>query len=127
MYSFIAAAADLAERGSWWPDSWFGRFWVLFGIAAQLAFTARFLIQWIASEKAGKSHVPIAFWYWSLVGGFMLFIYAVSWKHDVVLALGQGSGLIVYVRNLMLIYKEKRENAVKSADVDNTLTEEHVR
>jgi len=107
MSGLTALAADLAERGSWWPETWFGRFWVLFGLAAQGVFTARFLVQWIASERAGKSHVPVVFWYLSLLGGGMLFTYAVLWKHDLVVALGQTTGIVVYVRNLVLIHKEK--------------------
>ncbi|MCK4284044.1 MAG: lipid-A-disaccharide synthase N-terminal domain-containing protein, partial [Candidatus Brocadiae bacterium] len=68
----LPLAVSAAERGQWWPDSWVGRIWVLFGFCAQAAFTARFLIQWIASERRGKSYVPIAFWYLSLLGGAML-------------------------------------------------------
>ena len=104
----FALAQSLAERGEWWPQSWFGRFWVLFGVCAQIVFTSRFLVQWIASERRGKSHIPIAFWYLSLVGALMLLTYAVVWKHDLVVALGQTTGFVVYVRNLMLLRREKR-------------------
>jgi len=107
MNPLLAMAQTAAERGQWWPDSWFGRFWVLFGFAAQAIFTARFLVQWIASEKRGKSYVPVAFWYLSLVGAAMLFTYAAFWKHDPVVALGQTTGGIIYIRNLMLLRREK--------------------
>lgn len=109
MNPLLVLAVDLAERGSWWPETWYGRSWVLFGFGAQAVFTARFLVQWVASERRKKSYVPIAFWYLSLVGAFMLLTYAVFWKHDMVLTLGQTTGLIVYVRNLMLLHEEKMQ------------------
>ena len=64
-------------------------------------FSARFLIQWIASERSRKSVVPVLFWYFSLGGGLTLFIYAL-YREDPVFMLGQGFGLIVYIRNLWL-------------------------
>lgn len=108
MNGVLALVVEVAERGSWWPESWYGRFWVLFGFGAQAVFTARFIVQWIASERRRKSHVPIAFWYLSMAGAIMLFTYAVVWKHDPVVALGQTTGGIVYVRNLMLLRREKK-------------------
>ena len=71
----------------------------------QLMFTARFLVQWIASEKAKKSIIPELFWYFSIAGGTMLFLYAVHRK-DPVFIIGQGFGLLIYVRNLYLIRKK---------------------
>jgi len=108
MNGLIVLAVGAAERGQWWPDTWVGRLWVLFGLVAQATFAGRFIVQWIASELRGKSHIPLAFWYLSIVGSVMLLTYAVLWKHDVVLTLGQGSGIIVYVRNLMLLHREKK-------------------
>ena len=81
--------------------------WVIFGLCAQLAFTGRFLVQWLASEKARKSVMPVAFWYFSLVGGAMLFAYAIH-RGDPVFILGQGLGVVIYLRNLWLIHMEKR-------------------
>ena len=104
----LVLAQTAAERGSWWPEGWYGRVWVLFGFAAQGVFTARFLVQWIVSEKRGESYVPLGFWYLSLVGAVMLFAYAAFWKRDCVVALGQTTGLVVYVRNLMLLHRAKR-------------------
>jgi lipid-A-disaccharide synthase-like uncharacterized protein len=112
----LIIAQSAADRGSWWPDSWMGRFWVLFGLGAQAVFAGRFLVQWIASERRRKSHVPVAFWHLSIVGGVMLFAYAVCWKHDPVVAVGQLSGLVVYVRNLMLLAAERR--GLKEAQAD---------
>ncbi|MFN3973156.1 MAG: lipid-A-disaccharide synthase N-terminal domain-containing protein [Gemmobacter sp.] len=81
--------------------------WVMFGLAGQLLFTARFLIQWIASEKSRKSVIPVAFWYFSLAGGMVLFAYAV-YRRDPVFILGQSMGLVIYARNLWLIYGERK-------------------
>ena len=80
--------------------------WVLFGFLGQAAFSARFIVQWIISEKNKKSTIPLAFWYLSLVGGLILFVYAL-YKKDPVFVVGQGAGLIVYVRNLVLINRQQ--------------------
>ncbi len=77
--------------------------WVVFGLAGQIFFTLRFLVQWLASERSGRSTVPVAFWYLSLLGGGVLFVYAFWYRHDLVFTLGQLAGLFVYSRNLMLI------------------------
>lgn len=77
--------------------------WVIFGFSAQLMFTARFLIQWIASERARSSVMPVAFWYFSLVGGVMLLAYAL-YRRDPVFVLGQSLGVVIYSRNLRLIH-----------------------
>ncbi len=82
--------------------------WLVIGFTAQLLFSARFLVQWIASERAQKSVVPIVFWYFSIAGGGLLLGYAI-WRRDPVFILGQSAGLIVYFRNLHLILKEKRK------------------
>ncbi len=77
--------------------------WVLFGLLGQLFFTLRFLVQWLVSERLGRSTIPVAFWYLSLAGGAMLFVYALWYRHDPVFTLGQFVGLFVYGRNLVLI------------------------
>jgi lipid-A-disaccharide synthase-like uncharacterized protein len=76
--------------------------WVLFGLAGQLMFTGRFLVQWIASEKARKSVMPVAFWYFSMGGGLILLSYAI-YRRDPVFILGQSLGVFIYARNLWLI------------------------
>jgi lipid-A-disaccharide synthase-like uncharacterized protein len=81
--------------------------WVLFGFGAQLMFTARFLVQWVASERARASIVPVAFWYFSLAGGLMLLSYAI-YRADPVFVLGQGLGVMIYLRNLWLIHAARR-------------------
>ena len=79
--------------------------WVLIGLLGQALFASRFLVQWAASERRGRSVVPVVFWYLSLGGGLILFAYAFFYRHDLVFTLGQSAGLVVYVRNLMLIQK----------------------
>jgi lipid-A-disaccharide synthase-like uncharacterized protein len=79
-------------------------FWLAFGLIAQLAFAARFLVQWIASERAGKSVVPLAFWFFSIGGGLLTLIYGLV-KREPVIIIGQLASNIIYVRNLMLIFK----------------------
>ena len=81
--------------------------WVVVGFAAQGFFTARFGVQWIASERAGRSVVPLAFWLLSIGGGALLLVYALHRKDPVFIA-GQGFGLFIYARNLHLILREWR-------------------
>jgi len=78
--------------------------WMLLGFIAQACFTMRFVVQWLASERAKRSVMPIAFWFFSLGGGFLLLLYAIARKDPVFIA-GQGLGLAIYARNLWLIYK----------------------
>lgn len=75
--------------------------WYVLGFLGQLFFSSRFIVQWIASEFAKRPVLPRSFWYLSLVGGVALLAYAIH-RHDPVFALGQGAGLVVYFRNLML-------------------------
>lgn len=83
-------------------------FWLILGFVGQIFFFSRFLVQWIASERAGRSIVPNAFWYFSILGGSILFIYAIHRK-DPVFFLGQSVGMLVYTRNLWLIhFKHKK-------------------
>lgn len=90
-------------------ESWGEFWWVVFGLAGQLLFMGRFLVQWIASEKAKRSVIPIAFWYFSIGGGIILFAYAV-YRKDPVFILGQSIGLFIYSRNLWLIWAEGRSD-----------------
>ena len=82
----------------------------MLGMLGQVMFFSRFLVQWIASEKKGKSTIPVSFWHLSIGGGLLLLIYAL-WRKDPVITLGQLVGLFVYVRNLMLIYRHKTAQA----------------
>lgn len=86
-------------------QSWDG--WIVLGFLGQALFTMRFLVQWLASEKAKKSVIPLSFWFFSIGGGLMLFIYAL-YRRDPVFILGQGLGIFIYARNLWLIMNEKK-------------------
>jgi lipid-A-disaccharide synthase-like uncharacterized protein len=79
--------------------------WTVVGLVAQGMFFGRFFIQWIASERKGESTVPVAFWFFSVFGGALLLLYALH-RRDPVFILGQAGGLVIYLRNLMLIYKK---------------------
>jgi lipid-A-disaccharide synthase-like uncharacterized protein len=80
--------------------------WYLIGFAGQICFGSRFLVQWIASEVKKRSTVPLAFWHLSILGGLLLLAYAI-WRRDPVFIVGQAFGQVVYVRNLILIRRER--------------------
>jgi lipid-A-disaccharide synthase-like uncharacterized protein len=80
--------------------------WVMVGLGGQLLFSARFLVQWIASERARKSVMPVVFWHFSMAGGAVLLAYAI-WRRDPVFILGQATGVLIYARNLWLIHAER--------------------
>jgi len=80
--------------------------WTALGFAGQMLFGSRFVVQWWASERLRRVVIPTVFWILSAVGGAALFAYALH-KRDPVFAVGQGMGLVIYVRNLMLARREK--------------------
>jgi len=80
--------------------------WLVVGFLGQACFFSRFLVQWIVSERRGRSVVPISFWYFSVAGGVILLAYAL-YRRDPVFVLGQGVGLVVYLRNLYLIARQR--------------------
>jgi lipid-A-disaccharide synthase-like uncharacterized protein len=84
--------------------------WVALGFVAQALFSMRFLVQWIASERAGRSIIPTAFWIFSIGGGVLLFAYSL-YRRDPVFILGQGLGLFIYVRNLYFVLRERGQAA----------------
>ncbi|MGI9386225.1 MAG: lipid-A-disaccharide synthase N-terminal domain-containing protein [Methyloligellaceae bacterium] len=99
---------DVSSLATWWASvSTAELIWLSVGFAAQLMFSMRFIVQWIASEKARQSIVPEIFWYFSFVGGAMLFVYAIH-RMDPVFILGQGMGLIIYSRNIYFIWRAKK-------------------
>lgn len=95
----VLGAADLTEF-----------IWICVGLGGQLLFSARFIAQWIASERARRSVMPVVFWYLSISGGLVLLAYAI-WRADPVFILGQSMGVVIYARNLWLIHAEKRSAA----------------
>lgn len=89
--------------------------WVVIGFLGQAFFSARFLVQWLASERVRRSVVPQAFWFLSLGGGATLLAYAI-YRADPVFIVGQGGGLFIYIRNLMLIRRESAAQRVPGAE-----------
>ena len=84
--------------------------WVGVGLLGQAFFSARFLVQWIASERRRQSVIPREFWYFSIGGGVVLLVYAI-YRQDIVFILGQGAGLFVYLRNLYFVLKQPEQPA----------------
>jgi len=80
--------------------------WVALGLGGQLLFSGRMIVQWLTSEKQRQSVVPPAFWYMSLGGGLLLAAYFI-WRKDLIGVLGQSSGLVIYARNIRLLYKNR--------------------
>ena len=86
-------------------------YFLILGFIGQAVFGSRFIIQWIYSERKGESTIPIVFWYLSIIGGIFLLIYAI-FRKDPVIITGQSFGIFIYLRNLILIYKEKNEKNI---------------
>jgi lipid-A-disaccharide synthase-like uncharacterized protein len=134
----LAQATGTAEAGNptvfsaeWWTEMWGNVHdpWFLFGMAAQGLFFSRFMLQWIVSEKRGKSTIPVSFWYLSLAGGICIFVYAIH-EAQPVFMLAQLLACVIYIRNLMLIYsyRNRRRRAglpVKELDEPSTTVPEN--
>jgi lipid-A-disaccharide synthase-like uncharacterized protein len=88
--------------------------WVLLGFVAQLFFTARFLVQWIASERAGHSVIPMSFWLFSIGGGALLLVYAL-YRKDAVFIAGQAFSFFVYARNLYFVMRDRKTAPAEAA------------
>ena len=104
--------------------SWANALWVLLGLGGQALFSARMLLQWVASEKSGKNVITVSFWWISLIAGVILFTYF-AWRQDIVGVLGQSTGLVVYARNVKLHYKNvarAKRQAERSAAGTQTWT-----
>lgn len=100
------------DLGDYLYDVFVARFdlWLVFGIVAQVLFAMRFVVQWIASERAGRSVMPVAFWFFSMAGGLLTLVYGIV-RREPVIILGQVLSVFIYVRNLRLILRERRERA----------------
>lgn len=95
LYDVFVARADL---------------WLVLGVFGQLLFGARFLVQWLASEKAGRSVIPVAFWFFSIGGGIITLVYGL-YKREPVIILGQALSVFIYVRNLALIRRNRQSQS----------------
>ena len=87
--------------------------WIAIGFVGQAMFSLRFIVQWISSEKHGRSHIPMAFWYFSIAGGSTLLAYAIH-RQDPVFIVGQAFGVLIDLRNLHLISRERRAEPAKN-------------
>lgn len=110
---------ESSRSNPWWASvlnvsSPLGIVWVTIGLLGQVLFSGRMIVQWLVSEKAKRSVVPTAFWWMSLAGATMLLVYFL-WRKDIVGVLGQGTGWMIYVRNLWLIY-HRHETPPVTAD-----------
>lgn len=96
------------EIGNFFRETFVDKFdfWLAFGLVAQLLFAGRFLVQWISSERAGKSVIPFAFWIFSMGGGLMTLLYGIV-KREPVIIFGQGVATLIYIRNIILIFRER--------------------
>lgn len=105
------------EIGNFFRETFIDKFdfWLVFGLAAQLVFAARFIVQWISSERAGRSVVPVAFWMISIGGGLMTLVYGIV-KREPVIIFGQGVATLIYVRNMVLISREKQRKQTTGAE-----------
>jgi lipid-A-disaccharide synthase-like uncharacterized protein len=90
-----------------WSDA---PLWLAFGLLGQAAFFSRFLVQWIASERAGESYIPLTFWYLSLAGSLILLVYAIH-RREPVFILGYLPNSVVYTRNLMLLHRSAAQKS----------------
>ena len=83
--------------------------WLAIGLVGQALFSARFIVQWLQSERVKKSVIPSAFWYFSMAGGLTLLAYAIH-RRDPVFIIGQGTGLIIYFRNLQFLWRDRNNS-----------------
>ncbi len=90
-------------------------YWTLFGLTGNAAFFSRFLVQWVISERRGESVVPPIFWYFSLVGSVILLFYAIH-KQDPIFTLAYLPNSVVYVRNLMLVRRKEKRDALERGE-----------
>ena len=103
---------DWPTISKWLGDQW--NIWKVVGYAGNLTFSARFLIQWIASERAGKSIIPVQFWFLSIIGSVILAVYAFH-TGDLVVIFAFAPNSLVYIRNLMLLHKERKAKQAGAA------------
>jgi lipid-A-disaccharide synthase-like uncharacterized protein len=93
--------------------------WTVIGFLGQAFFSARFIVQWISSERVRESVIPVAFWYFSLFGGATLLAYAIH-REDPVFIVGQAAGLIIYARNLYFIRASRKLRAAGENSSENS-------
>jgi lipid-A-disaccharide synthase-like uncharacterized protein len=108
---------NLARLGTWWATTPTTELiWVAVGFFAQFLFSMRFIVQWLATERAQASIIPETFWYFSCAGGVLLLAYAI-YRMDPVFILGQSMGLVIYARNIYFIWLGKRAPSGRTASL----------
>ena len=122
--SFAALVYERQSSNPWWfsplnISNPAGVVWVLLGFCGQILFSGRMLVQWIVSEKLKRSVVPVAFWWLALGGASMLLIYFI-WRRDIIGILGQGTGWLIYIRNLYFISKERSDQDRDAAETEES-------
>lgn len=90
--------------------------WLALGLIGQTIFSGRFLLQWIYSEYKKRSVIPMGFWYASIIGALLLLCYA-CYKKDPVFIVAQSSGLLIYLRNMQMRRRDKKEPAAESSEL----------
>lgn len=106
---------SFSHLASWWASTPTSELiWIAIGFIAQVMFSMRFIVQWLATERARASIIPETFWYFSFAGGAMLLAYAI-YRMDPVFILGQAMGLVIYARNIYFIWLGKREQSAANA------------
>ena len=118
----MAAKCEKGGLAHFWQNLWQNlqgeiTFWTIFGLIANLLFASRFVIQWYVSERLKQSVIPVQFWYLSIAGSVMMLIYAL-YIGKIPLILGFLFPTIIYVRNLMLINKNKRASKLTASEED---------
>jgi lipid-A-disaccharide synthase-like uncharacterized protein len=100
------------DVGGYFYDVFIAKFdlWLALGIFGQLLFAMRFIVQWLVSEKEGRSVIPLAFWFFSIGGGAITLVYGL-YRREPVIIMGQALSLFIYARNLILIGRDKRAKA----------------
>jgi lipid-A-disaccharide synthase-like uncharacterized protein len=94
----------------WWHDTPTAELaWIAVGLVAQFMFSMRFIVQWIATERARASIIPDTFWYFSFAGGVLLLAYAI-YRLDPIFILGQSTGVVIYSRNIYFIMARKTDS-----------------
>lgn len=114
-FGMLAAGTAVSD----WPTAPWEWAWFAFGMVGNLIFGGRFFLQWIHSERLKESRIPLSFWWLSVIGTVILFIYFCHMRQWVAL-LGNGPQLIPYIRNLMLIHQKRAEHAKLAAAADDT-------
>jgi len=95
--------------------------WKIIGWSGNLIFGARFVWQWIASERAKKSIIPVGFWEISLLGSMILTSYFIFYRHDSVGIISNLLPLPLYARNVFFRWRDmlshrKVDESAKAAD-----------